>query len=177
MTNKLKGKDFLLFAERDEAMVPFCCARELSISVIADTIEATKAPQSIWRSFIYGNLSYTVSASGLITLEGFTIEDLYDAQFSRLPLNFIARHDLGEEFFLSGSIILTNIDVIGSNKDVMQMSISGTGDGVLNRTKTLQTFPLLDGEGNIITDGEGNTMTVAPDQYGTDVPIDISIDC
>lgn len=174
----LMGKDFLLFAERDNKLVPVCCSRDLTVSTNADTIEATKAPQSIWKSFIYGDLGYSISTSGLISIsEGFGIEDIQDAQFNRLPLKFMAREGLGNDILLSGTVLVASIEMTGAYKDAMIMSFSGLGDGPLSRTKVLQTFPLVDGEGNTIVDGEGNIVVVAPDQYGTDIPIDISIDC
>lgn len=178
MGQALKGKDLVMFVEKDGLMTPICCSRELSISVNGEVIEATKMPQSKWRSYFSGLLSYSISTSGLVTVdEGVSVDDMYGFMFSRTPINFIARYKLGVEFFVSGTVILTSVEVTGSNKDVVQMSVSGTGDGELSTDKELQTFPLTDGEGNIITDGAGNTILAAPDQYGTDVPIDISVDC
>lgn len=176
MADNLKGKDFVLLAARDGNMIPICCGRELSLSVTADTIEATKAPQSNWKSYIYGDLGYSLSSSGLIILDSsYTINDFYSIITNREILAFVAYNEQEGNLFFSGNILLTSIEVSGSYKDMMTYSISAIGDGPLNTTNPYVITMMTDGDGNPIEDGEGNI--IYDQESGDLLPIDLSINC
>lgn len=176
MADKLLGKDFVLLAARGGNMIPICCSRELSISISSDTIEATKAPQSRWKSYIYGDNGYSLSTSGLIALDNtFTLNDFLEVIKNREILAFVALNEADGNLFFSGNVLLTGAEISGSYKDVMTYSISAIGDGPLNNTNPYEINIVTDGEGNPIEDGEGNM--IYEQESGDLLPIDLTINC
>lgn len=176
MLNKFLGKDFVLFMERDSEMFPVCCGRDLSISISSEMIELTKAPSSDWKNYLYGDKTFSVSTSNLFVIgNSFTLADFLNAIINRISLVFVTRVGDNDDLLLTGKINITNIDIVGNNKDVIQYSIQATGTGALTNEGTEYTITLTDGEGNILTDGEGNTLTET--YYAGELPMNISIDC
>lgn len=176
MGTPLKGKDFALLMERTGTMNPACCGRDLSLSITSETIEATKAPQSQWRSFIYGIKSYTVSFSGVTIIDpSFTIQDFYLAMEERRTIAFVAQSDENGALFFAGNVLITGIELAGSYKDIMTYSITALGDGPLRTDNPYAINILTDGNGNALTDGDGNL--IVDYESGDLLPINYTIKC
>jgi predicted secreted protein len=176
MAQKLTGKNFVLMMERDGEMVPVCCSRDLSIEIQSEIREATKAPFTAWRSFYAGNLTYTVSCSGLVIVdESYTLNDFFAMISNRQSLAFIAVSSETKDVFFSGKIILNTMSVNAPNKDVMTYSITATGDGPLGNTNPYDTIAIEDSDGSIMTDDEGNI--IVEEVHGSLLPINYDINC
>lgn len=176
MGEKLKGKDLVLLLDKNEQMVPACCSRDLTIDVTAETIEATKVPSSHWRSYIYGMAGYTLSSNNLVVIgDAITVNDIFQAIAQRKTFSFVARHEEEAEVFFSGKVLITNLSIVGANKDVMQYSFTATGDGPLSNTNPYEINILTDGNGNPLEDGEGNM--IYEQVTGDLLPINLTINC
>ena len=175
MQKKFLGKDFALFMERDAEMWPVCCGRDLSVSIQAETIELTKPPTGNWKVYTYGDCSYTASTSSLFVLGGFTAINFLDAIKNREELTFVTRAGINADLLLSGKVLVTSIELVGNNKEVIQYSVNLTGVGELSSDGTLYEYVLEDGEGNPLEDGEGNTL--GGYYYSGDLPMKLDIEC
>ncbi len=176
MGTPLKGRDFALLMERTGTMNPACCGRDLSLNISSETIEATKEPQSRWKSFIYGIKSYTVSFSGVTIIDpSFTIKDFYSAMDEQRTIAFVAQSDENEQLFFAGNVLITGIELSGSYKDVMTYSITALGDGQLRTDNPYSINIITDGAGNALTDENGNILT--EQLHGDLLPINYNINC
>jgi predicted secreted protein len=159
MDKKLLGKDFVLLMERSGKMIPVCCGRELTMSITSELIEATKAPSSDWRSYLYGIKGYTVSFSGIVIVaDSFDINDFYDAIANKKTLAFVAQSDSDHDMFFAGNVLINNIDTTGAYNDIQTYSITATGDGPLTNSNPYAINILTDNEGNALEDGNGNIL-------------------
>ena len=176
MADKLRGKDFVLYASKAGKMYPVCCGRELSISINSELIEATKTPQSRWKSWIYGDASYSVSSSAIVILDGsFTLMDFYNAIQNKTTFTFLAKSNTDTNMFFSGNLLLTSIDIASPYKDVMTYTIAAQGDGNLNNINPYHVEILTDENGNPITD-ENNAIIYTQDS-GSLPQINLDINC
>lgn len=176
MGQPLKGKDFVLLLSKAGEMIPVCCGRELSISINSEVLEATKAPQSTWRSYYYGIKDYTISFSGLTMVgDSFTFNDFYNAISNRETLAFVCRSDEESDIFLSGNVLINKLDLTGPNKDVISHTVTATGDGPLNNSNPYAINILMDEDGNPLEDEDGNVLVEY--ENGDLLPINYDINC
>jgi len=173
---KLLGSNFVLLVERSGSMIPVCCGRELSIEITSDILEATKAPGSKWRSYYYGNKSWSLQTSGLVDIgDGYGVHDVYDALANDKILTFVAMSQQENSIFYSGKMLTQSVSIIGNNRDAMQYRFSATGDGPLSIENPYQIEVMTDEFGNVITDENG---AVIYSQVNGDLPpIDLSVNC
>ena len=176
MAKKLKGKDLILYVDRGGKMIPVCCGRELSISISSDVIEATKRPQSRWKSFLYEDASYTISSSGLVVIdESYTMNDFLSMIENRETMAFVAMHNEESEVFFSGKILLTGMELNSQYKDVLTYSITAQGDGKLSNVNQYEIEVGRDVDDNVIVDD--NEDMIYGFKTGDLLPIDLNINC
>jgi predicted secreted protein len=176
MATKLKGREFVMLTERDSMMIPVCCGRDLEITISSEIIEATKAPQSSWKNWLYGVKSYSVTTSGLVIIDdSFGINDFYNAMNNKQTLAFVTQSNQAHDVFFSGNILITDITMTGSYKDVMTYSIQATGDGALSNLNPYEFNITVDEDGNAVTDEDGNI--IYDQESGDLLPIDLDINC
>lgn len=176
MGKKIKGKDFVLYIEKDGQNTPVCCGLDLTINLNQEAIEATKAPNSRWRNYIGGYLDFSLATSTLVTIgEGVDITDLYEYMSQGRVLEFVAMANTQKEVFFSGKVLITNLSVTGGTNDITTYTLSATGDGELNIVNPYSIVLLTDEDGNVIEDGEGNPIYTQ--EHGDLNPIDLEINC
>lgn len=174
---KLLGSNFVLLVERDGSMIPVCCGRELSIEITSDILEATKAPGSKWRSYYYGNKTWSLQTSGLVDIgDGYGVHDVYDALANDKILTFVAMSQQENSIFYSGKMLTQSVTITGNNRDAMQYRFSATGDGPLDIQNPYEIEVLTDEFGNPITDEHGNVI-YSHQTHGDLPPIDLTVRC
>lgn len=192
MSKKIRGKDFVIYLEKEGVQTPICCGKDLVLNITHEVKEATKAPQSKWKSFIEGERSYTVSSSQLVLLQpervppgyvqppdapGIRLKDIFAHLVSGNPVKFVmGNHNLSgllvdNSMFFSGQMIIDSLQVNGSDSEISTYSFTGIGDGVLSATNPYKYTV-------IASSADGSPVYGAPlTAWSPLLPIDLTTDC
>lgn len=135
---------------------PIAMGSSCSLDISADTIDTSNKMSGNWKEFMTGQLSYTISSESLLTykeaqtveegtgeeqgdLQGLaTYTDLLKAMLQRSPIKFkigVAK-SAAEKFgidkaFISGSAVITGLNMTAQTGQICTCSVSLQGSGEL----------------------------------------------
>lgn len=133
----VRGKDclFALFDPVTEEMKPICCARTATLTTTADLAETSTVNTGRWKTFIGMKTSFTLSASGLVSMDmNISLKTLRRVQSgfgSTTFFTFTATDAGGRTETYSGNVIITSIDSPFSYNGNFEYSLQGQGTGEL----------------------------------------------
>lgn len=156
MNTQLEGSRLLLYAPKNGVLVPMCGSLSCAISIQAEELIATPPEDSTWKSVYYGEMSYTVSASGMcfINPDKFTHRDLIRMQITRQRLQWVCKNKDNDLDYLSGTVIIPQTGIQGDMDNAQMWNFSGTGSGPISDENPYEVV-LLGNETNVIKgDGE-----------------------
>ena len=135
---------------------PIAFGTSCSIDISAETVDTSNKMSGNWKEFMTGQLSYTISSESLMTytiakdvpegsgeekgdLSGLaTYTDLLEAMLTRAPIKFemgtakSAEEDYGiDAKFLSGSAVITSLNMTAQSGQICTCSVSLQGSGKL----------------------------------------------
>lgn len=123
----IRGKEFVLSVAVNGSLEPICFATDCIINQDLEAKETT-GPQGKNRSYIGGNLGYSISCPGLIVYTAIAnylqLEDIYK---SRQPVAWEARDNEDGGVVHSGFMLMTNLELTSANRDVMRFSMEALG--------------------------------------------------
>ncbi len=121
-------------------------SQNVSLSMNVDTIDVSTKDSSGYRALIAGQMSYSLSADGLMDFAGVAgdtePDELFNQMFQpvgstgRTPVTFTFGFDSpgSGEYSYSGSGILTSMEMSGGTEDAPTYSVSIEGTGELTQT-------------------------------------------
>lgn len=193
MTNKIRGKDFVIYMDVDGVQTPICCGKDLTLNITHEVKEATKAPSSKWKSYVEGVRSFTVASTQLVLVTpkqpprpydpiplppGIQLKDIFAHLASGTPVNFVMGNLsikegmlIDNSMFFSGKIIIDSIQINGTDSEIATYTFTGVGDGVLGANNPYVYTIISSGE-------DGQPKYGAPlTEWSPLLPIDLTTDC
>ncbi|SDZ82086.1 Phage tail tube protein [Arachidicoccus rhizosphaerae] len=133
--NYLIGSRFMLYGSKEGAMQKMCGSQNFNLTTAAEVKKATKPPNTFWASNYYGELSYTLTATGICNLsDSFTHRDIMNLQINRQPMFWVGKDLDNHDEFYAGHVIVNSVSLDKNYDNVQMYSISCTGDGGLITT-------------------------------------------
>lgn len=136
--------------------MPIAMGSSCSLDISADTIDTSNKMSGNWKEFMTGQLNYTISSESLLTykkaltleegsgeeqgdLDGLmTYPDLLEAMLKRSPIKFkigvskSAAEKFGiDKAFISGSAVITGLNMTAQAGQICTCSVSLQGSGEL----------------------------------------------
>lgn len=145
-----------MYGNKDGALVPICGSRTCNVTVNAEEKAATKDPDSVWKSVYYGEMSYTISASGMCIFDPskFTHRDILSMQLNRQYMTWVCKNNKNDKDFLSGKVMISSFSLDGDMSDLELYTMSGVGDGALSNQNPYEVI-LLGNEDKVLAGNDG----------------------
>jgi predicted secreted protein len=110
-------------------------SQNVSLSMNVDTIDISTKDSNGFRDLIGGQKSFSLSADGLMDFAGVAadteVDELFTQALARTPVTFVFGIDDASLYNMSGSGIITSIEVSGGTEDAPTYSVSIEGTGTL----------------------------------------------
>ncbi|MBO9592733.1 MAG: hypothetical protein J7599_07465 [Niabella sp.] len=160
---ELLGKNFMMYAVIEGVQKPIACATSMAITITADMKEATKPPDSRWRSYYAGMLGYSASVDGLFVIDSDVVsaDEFIDNIIEGSELQWIATDIVNPSVLYSGYVLQNTISITSPAEGFHTFSASFTGTGALTKTSPSGKSYLLteDGWRLLKEDGSGFLLT------------------
>lgn len=145
------GQDFVIYIFDGGVWKLYVCATSGELNVSTDMIETSIAGNGLWASFIPSKNSFTLTLSGVVSLnvvEALTLPELRQIQVAQKPLlTRFQRTDVsGNVYTDEFTFFITNSTDSGSFDGVNIFNISGQGTGPITQIFT-PTVPVPIGAG------------------------------
>ena len=113
-------------------------SQNVSLSMNVDTIDISTKDSSGFRDLLGGQMSFSLSADGLMDFAGVAgdteVDELFDQMFARTPVTFTFALATPAGYTITGSGFLTSLEISGGTEDAPTYSCSIEGSGTLTRT-------------------------------------------
>lgn len=109
MADVLKSDGLVLYVSDGTNLYPFACAKNSSVSISKDMLELAPKTNSVFREYISGRQTYTISGSGLIKI----------SQTGMHPLSFFDDFITGTDTIYTG-----RLDMIDPQGNYLKYSFS-----------------------------------------------------
>lgn len=130
MANKVQGKNIILYKVVSGTNTPFACSTNCTFSVQVDQKDVTSQSSAWFREFKIDIASWNLSCEGIITLNNYSYANMLADQLARNTISVKFSIDNGTSVvILSGSAIITSLQINGPYKEIATYSIQLTGVG------------------------------------------------
>ena len=160
MSNELKGGDFVLYIKIGVEYYPVACSNNVTVSTTADKIELAPYINGVWRKFIYGRLSGTISGSGVAKIStGTTLYGIYDIMEKQhaqqtVLVKYTVTDDAYKTVTYAATCLIDEITITGQVGQFMTFNFSLTINGMPEQELYLIAdnldINIIDNGGNLV---------------------------
>lgn len=128
----VKPNGIVLYARLGSGYYPISCSTDVSISTDAEEIETAPKTNGLWRTYIYGRMTGSITGSGLVNIVpsagNYGVLDIWNYQFSQLPV--LCKFQITDED--------ANVSVYECSAMVQNVTVSGSASGAGKFNYTLK---------------------------------------
>ena len=151
----VKGEGVILKFNDGVQLVPFGCARSITLNMTADTIGKSTIGSGNWKEFEVVAKGWDFTVEGIVYLEMndvLTAPGIYEMWDAMQPVSieFLVIDEDNNEVQYSGEALITGVSTNGNVNNVSSLNITGLGTGELVVSDGL----IMDSDGEIITDSD-----------------------
>lgn len=175
MADPVKGENVIFYAKLGTSYYPFACAKDVTITQTTDKIELAPYTTGLWRSYIYGRTSGSITGSGIVKIDPgigkYSIFDLLNFQTDHIIV--LTRYSLtdpqGNQKTYDVPCLIDEVTLSGSVGQFATYTFTLTMSGDPEFNQTPINDPLTDVDSWDYTATGGETVIADPILIGVDV--------
>lgn len=128
---KIRGVEVLVQVKSGSSYVTIGGQKDATLTVDADTIDATTKDEGDWRVYLSGLKTWSVSCDGLYVDGDAAQQALINSFYTGTPVEIkMAKSGTGA-FTASGQAIVTHLEIAAAMEDAVTFSVEFQGTGAL----------------------------------------------